>query len=167
MREESNKRMNTCICTTGSLCCAPETNTTLSINQTPINFFLNKKDKKKKTIGQTLSLLTSDLPAASHLPQNKMPGPPEVVKPSQSVLLPESPSHSPPGPCSMPPGFLSFLSSPGSLPAQDLSTPLPLPRRMDVPQRSHFFSVLFACLEHPFHFLTGEGGCLFFNFYFI
>lgn len=37
-RKESKKRTNTCICVTGSLCWAPETNT-LSINWTPISFF--------------------------------------------------------------------------------------------------------------------------------
>ena len=86
-RKESKKRTNACICVTGSLCWAPGTNT-LSINYTPISFFffLNKKGKEKKTIGQTLSLLSSDLPVASDLPQNKIPGLPEVIKPSHSLL---------------------------------------------------------------------------------
>ena len=37
------KRIDTCICITESLCCTPETNTTLLINSTPT---LNKKFKK-------------------------------------------------------------------------------------------------------------------------
>ena len=40
-------RMNTCICMAESLCCSPETITTLLIGYTPIK---NKKLKKKKTL---------------------------------------------------------------------------------------------------------------------
>ena len=41
------KRIHICICITESLCCTPETNTTLLINYTPIE---NKKLKKKRCI---------------------------------------------------------------------------------------------------------------------
>ena len=43
--------MDICInmCITESLCCTSETNTTLSTNYTPINFFLIKTKKKKAT----------------------------------------------------------------------------------------------------------------------
>ena len=46
------KRMDLCI--TESLCCTPETNTTFSINYTPINIFLiilKREVKMKKTEG--------------------------------------------------------------------------------------------------------------------
>ena len=36
MGKESKKRVDICICITDSLCCTPETNTTLKINYTPI-----------------------------------------------------------------------------------------------------------------------------------
>ena len=34
--KESKKRLDACICITDSLCCTPETNTTLSINYIPV-----------------------------------------------------------------------------------------------------------------------------------
>ena len=125
-----------------------------------------QKDKKKKTIGQTLSLLSSDLPVASHLPQNKMPGPPEVVKPSPG-LLPESPSLS-----SWP-----LFHAPGLfvLPQLPRLTPCPRPfhssssPRKDgcSPRDLTSFQFFLHVLSTHFIFLTGEGGYLFFNFYFI
>ena len=36
MGKEFEKRRDTCICVTKSLCCTPETNTTLLINYAPI-----------------------------------------------------------------------------------------------------------------------------------
>jgi len=36
------------LCITESLCCIPETNTTFSINYTPINIFLNYFKKRSK-----------------------------------------------------------------------------------------------------------------------
>ena len=51
------KRMDMCMCMTDSLCCTPETNTTLLVNYTPIklkkkkaNPEANHKGKKRKNI---------------------------------------------------------------------------------------------------------------------
>ena len=59
--------MDTCICMTESLCCPPETITTLSIGHTPLQ---NKKLKKKKKEKENLSLPQappSSLPTSSSL----------------------------------------------------------------------------------------------------
>ena len=42
--KESKKSLDICICITDSLCCTPETNTTLSINHTPIKNFKKTKN---------------------------------------------------------------------------------------------------------------------------
>ena len=47
MNEYMRKRMNTCICITESLCCTPETNTTL--NQLQSTEIKKKKIKPKQT----------------------------------------------------------------------------------------------------------------------
>ena len=45
MRRESEKRMSVCVWITDSLCCTPETNTTLCIHHTPIKSKLKKKKR--------------------------------------------------------------------------------------------------------------------------
>ena len=42
---KESKRVDICICITDSLCCISETNTTLSINYTPIKINLKRKRK--------------------------------------------------------------------------------------------------------------------------
>ena len=39
-----------CICITDSLCCTPETNTTLQINYTPIKFFFKKVNESEHSL---------------------------------------------------------------------------------------------------------------------
>ena len=48
------QRMNTCVCMAESLCCSPETITTLLISYIPIQ---NKKFKRKKTHKKTKELI--------------------------------------------------------------------------------------------------------------
>ena len=50
MGEESKKRVDICLCVTGSLCYTPETNTTLRINSTP------RKIKDKSSQRTTVEL---------------------------------------------------------------------------------------------------------------
>ena len=54
MGEESKKKVDICLCVTGSLCYTPETNTTLWINSTP------RKIKEDKSSQRTTVELSSD-----------------------------------------------------------------------------------------------------------
>ena len=45
MGKATKKRVAICICITDSLCCTPETNTTLQINYTPKKFLKNDSTK--------------------------------------------------------------------------------------------------------------------------
>ena len=58
--KEIQKRGDICVCTADSLCCAAETNTTLSSNYTPIKFIF-LKIKASKTLGRWRGPLLSQL----------------------------------------------------------------------------------------------------------
>ena len=63
--ENNLKHRDTCVCVcvcvcvraAYSLCCVPETNTTLQINYTPIKYFLKNQNKEKNAEAVTLETI--------------------------------------------------------------------------------------------------------------